>query len=316
MSAVRNLNGVEVGGRPLRIDLADSDPFLEGKTTVRGELLDMSETRAQWREREREREHERRMASLQHLDDPKGFLATIPQGIPLPPGTKAEDLISSSLANMPPGQVMDVLAQMKAFVISHPEHARALLQGHPQLGYALFQALVLNNIVDPSVVERMRGATTQATAAPVASVAPPMPMGRPAYQPPPVQHPGPPPAFNPAMNMPPGPIPHHPTPPVPSAPSMYPPPAHMQPQAPHIPGQSPYYRPPPPAAPAAIPPPVQVPTPQPQAPPVSAPAWDSAQHNLLLQVLQLTQEQINTLPPAEREQINNLVCIAHLDPVN
>ena len=113
MAAVRNLNGVEVGGRPLRIDLADSDPFLEGKTTVRGELLDMSETRAQWREREREREHERRMASLQHLDDPKGFLATVPQGIPLPPGTKAEDLISSSLANMPPGQVMDVLAQMK-----------------------------------------------------------------------------------------------------------------------------------------------------------------------------------------------------------
>ena len=40
MSAVRNLNGQEIGGRPLRIDLADSDPFLEGKTTVRGELLD------------------------------------------------------------------------------------------------------------------------------------------------------------------------------------------------------------------------------------------------------------------------------------
>jgi len=40
LSAVRNLNGTDVGGRPLRIDLADSDPFLEGKTTVRGELMD------------------------------------------------------------------------------------------------------------------------------------------------------------------------------------------------------------------------------------------------------------------------------------
>jgi hypothetical protein len=39
-SAVRNLNNTDVGGCPLRIDLADSDPFLEGKTTVRGELLD------------------------------------------------------------------------------------------------------------------------------------------------------------------------------------------------------------------------------------------------------------------------------------
>ena len=53
-SAVRNLNNTDVGGRPLRIDLADSDPFLEGKTTVRGELLDSgfpgpSEPRSQWR---------------------------------------------------------------------------------------------------------------------------------------------------------------------------------------------------------------------------------------------------------------------------
>lgn len=37
---MRNLHGVDVGGRPLRIDLADSDPFLEGKTTVRGEIVD------------------------------------------------------------------------------------------------------------------------------------------------------------------------------------------------------------------------------------------------------------------------------------
>jgi cleavage stimulation factor subunit 2 len=40
MSAVRNLHNTDVGGRPLRIDLADSDPFLEGKTTVRGEIVD------------------------------------------------------------------------------------------------------------------------------------------------------------------------------------------------------------------------------------------------------------------------------------
>ena len=43
-SAVRSLNGQEIGGRPLRIDLADSDPFLEGKTTTRGEIIDGGET--------------------------------------------------------------------------------------------------------------------------------------------------------------------------------------------------------------------------------------------------------------------------------
>jgi len=30
---------MDIGGRPLRIGLADSDPFLDGKTTVRGERL-------------------------------------------------------------------------------------------------------------------------------------------------------------------------------------------------------------------------------------------------------------------------------------
>lgn len=103
MSAVRNLNGQEIGGRPLRIDLADSDPFLEGKTTVRGELIDGGETRAQWRERQHERDRH----------DPNAFLSQLPQGVPLPPGTSAMDHISNFLATTPPNQILEVLAQMK-----------------------------------------------------------------------------------------------------------------------------------------------------------------------------------------------------------
>ncbi|EPQ51913.1 hypothetical protein GLOTRDRAFT_5423, partial [Gloeophyllum trabeum ATCC 11539] len=113
MSAVRNLNNIDVGGRPLRIDLADSDPFLEGKTTVR---------------------------------DPNAFLAAIPPGVPVPPGKTPPDVISQVLAEMPPSQVIEVLAQMKAFVITHPEQARKLLMAHPQLGYALFQAMIMHKI--------------------------------------------------------------------------------------------------------------------------------------------------------------------------
>lgn len=41
---------------------------------------------------------------------------------------------------------------LQAFVITHPEQARALLVAHPQLGYALFQALLLHKIVDPAVL--------------------------------------------------------------------------------------------------------------------------------------------------------------------
>jgi cleavage stimulation factor subunit 2 len=108
LSAVRNLNNVDVGGRPLRIDLADSDPFLEGKTTVRGELIDGGETRAQWREREnakRDREPDGKERA--------SFLRNLPQGVPVPPGTSSLDMISQTLATMNPTQLVEVLAQFK-----------------------------------------------------------------------------------------------------------------------------------------------------------------------------------------------------------
>ena len=106
LSAVRNLNNVDVGGRPLRIDLADSDPFLEGKTTVRGELMDEGflgpfEPRSQWR--------------LQggQSNDPDAFLSNIPPGIQVPPGLSSLDSISQTLASIAPNRSMEVLAQMK-----------------------------------------------------------------------------------------------------------------------------------------------------------------------------------------------------------
>lgn len=121
LSAVRNLNNVDVGGRPLRIDLADSDPFLEGKTTVRGELIDGGETRAQWREREnakRERDREReRDKELDGAKDKSSFLRNLPQGVPVPLGASALDMISQTLATMNPTQLVEVLAQFK---VRHP----------------------------------------------------------------------------------------------------------------------------------------------------------------------------------------------------
>lgn len=40
-------------------------------------------------------------------------------------------------------------------MITHPDQARLLLVKHPQLSYALFQALLLNKIVDSAILERM-----------------------------------------------------------------------------------------------------------------------------------------------------------------
>ncbi|KZT00184.1 uncharacterized protein LAESUDRAFT_764831 [Laetiporus sulphureus 93-53] len=284
LSAVRNLNGQELGGRPLRIDLADSDPFLEGKTTIRGELIDGGETRAQWRERHQERGKS---------NDPNAFLANLPPGVPVSPNSTALDTISQMLATTNPTQILEVLAQMKAFVITHPEQARTLLVAHPQLGYALFQALLLNNIVDPAILKRMLQATSASV--PTQPQVPPQ-APAPYAQPLPMQ---PQQVFPPSMAMPHTPV-HHPTPPIPAQAPMYPPAAaHMQ-QVP-----SPYYRPPPPAQPQPVAQAVPQPVPQPAAQ-TAVPAFDPAQRDMLMQVLSLTEAQINSLPPTEREQIQQL----------
>lgn len=86
----------------MRIDLADSDPFLEGKTTVRGELLDGHDSR---------RDDSR---------DPKAFLTELPPGVPVPPGSTSMNFITETLAKMDSASVIEVLAQMKVRRYSRP----------------------------------------------------------------------------------------------------------------------------------------------------------------------------------------------------
>ncbi|KAF9476034.1 hypothetical protein BDN70DRAFT_914686 [Pholiota conissans] len=304
LSAVRNLNNVDVGGRPLRIDLADSDPFLEGKTTVRGELMDggfpgPSESRSQWR------------GGRGASNDPDAFLNNLPPGKQMLKGMNSLDSISRTLADMPPNQLMEVLAQMKAFVITHPDQARTLLIKHPQLAYALFQALLLNKIVDSVILDRMLATSRGGAAPPVAPQAPnrptPMPMGGmapPAHMPhmAPAHYPPQMPPFPPQQAL------HHPQPmqapppmAAPPAPAMY---AHPPPQQ-MPPAQQGYYRPPPPPATAVQPPTAPKAA---LAPPAAAPAPEisEAQRTMLMQVLSLTPEQIEALADTEKAAIMQL----------
>lgn len=47
-------------------------------------------------------------------NEPNPLLAGLPPGIQIAKGASALDYISQTLANMQPGQLMEVLAQMKA----------------------------------------------------------------------------------------------------------------------------------------------------------------------------------------------------------
>jgi cleavage stimulation factor subunit 2 len=58
------------------------------------------------------------------------------------------------LPTFPPNRTLIVIVVLRqAFVITHPDQARSLLVAHPQLAYALFQALLLNKIVDPAILQ-------------------------------------------------------------------------------------------------------------------------------------------------------------------
>ena len=121
MSAVRNLNGTDVGGRPLRIDLVDSNLFLKGKTTMCGELIDSCGPGNKWFHEKDYREDRRQGSS----SSGPAFLSNLPPGVQIPPGSTALDTISQSLASMEPSQLLEVLAQMKVCTKRTPHSPRA-----------------------------------------------------------------------------------------------------------------------------------------------------------------------------------------------
>ncbi|WFD42465.1 hypothetical protein MPSI1_001110 [Malassezia psittaci] len=152
-SAVRNLNEVEVGGRALRLDFADMDPMAENNK---------DSSRAQ-------------------------SMAPFPGGAPLPPGISSTDAITHTIASLPPHQLMDILTQMKSLTNTSPEQARAVLQSNPQLAYAVFHAMLMMNVVDPVVVQRVLGESgamhaPPAAPAPAASAPPIQPTAAPKME--------------------------------------------------------------------------------------------------------------------------------------
>lgn len=95
-------------------------------------------------------------------------LPPLPPGKELPPGVTATDAISRTLNTLPPSQLLDILAQMKTFVANDAAGATELLTQAPQLGYAVFQALLLMGLVSPEAISSVLD-TSAAPPPPVAS---------------------------------------------------------------------------------------------------------------------------------------------------
>ncbi|KAF2360869.1 RNA recognition motif domain [Trinorchestia longiramus] len=104
LSAMRNLNGFEIGGRSLRVDNACTE-----KSRMEMQSLMM------------------------------GPVVESPYGPDVEPN-QAPEAISNAVASLPPEQMFELMRQMQVCVRSNRTEARTMLLNNPQLAYALLQA--------------------------------------------------------------------------------------------------------------------------------------------------------------------------------
>ncbi|XP_063374417.1 cleavage stimulation factor subunit 2 tau variant [Cydia amplana] len=119
LSAMRNLNGYEIGGRSLRVDNACTEKSrMEMQALMQGP----------------------------QVENPYGE-AVEPE--------KAPEAISKAVATLPPEQMFELMKQMKNCIQNNPSEARNMLLQNPQFAYALLQAQVIMRIVDPATAVSM-----------------------------------------------------------------------------------------------------------------------------------------------------------------
>ncbi|KAK4539314.1 hypothetical protein LTR36_000807 [Oleoguttula mirabilis] len=295
-SAVRNLNEHDIMGRTLRVDYSNDNGGGKGN--------------------QRDQQHGGdgdngggRAPPPAHFSAPPQMnggpppadpsaLPPLPPGVDLPAGVTAPDAISKTLATVPPPQLLEILSQMKNLTNANPAQAAALLAQAPQLGYAIFQALLLLGLVDTSVLGSLIAQSAQAPPPQLQQQQqqPPMPMSMPmpGYQ----QQPPPPQAqYAPQQQQ----LPYGQPPP----PSSMPPQQQQQQYMQQPPAQQAHYAPTPPVQQQSAyqPPPPQQQQQQQQQAPAMQMAADPAQAALIQQVLAMSREQIMGLEEGPRGQI-------------
>ncbi|KAF1983493.1 hypothetical protein K402DRAFT_382583 [Aulographum hederae CBS 113979] len=155
-SAVRNLNDTEMMGRKLRVDWSNDGstqdsapagyrPNMNGGPEVGG-IMGMGAVGQP-------------QAPLN--ETPASLLPPLPAGVDLPPNLSSPNKISETLKTLPPTQLLDILSQMQGLVRDNPQQATLLLHQAPQIAYAVFQALMLLDLVDARAVSGLIDPSSQ-----------------------------------------------------------------------------------------------------------------------------------------------------------
>lgn len=203
-------------------------------------------------------------------------------GPPVDP-RRAPEVISQAVASLPPEQMFELMKQLKQCVQNNPSQARQMLLHNPQLAYALLQAQVVMRIVEPQVALALLYRQDSSQVAPLQAPSAGPPVNVPAAAPF-VQRPVMPNMIPPALPQQ-NPQPTNPTP------LMYPPPLQQQHQHP-FPGNA--------NQPSNAIPNIET---SPLSTHGFRPDVNPERNNLLMQVVQLSDEQIASLPLDQRQSI-------------
>ncbi|KAI8811188.1 hypothetical protein BJ742DRAFT_154399 [Cladochytrium replicatum] len=130
-SAVRNLNNYDVEGRPLRVDFSESEKDDEPRHGSGGG----------------------RGPPPAPLEEKVSYSSSA--SAPAASGPPSADIIKQILGALSAPQLLEVLASMKMLSQTNPEQCRLLLIQNPQLTYAIFQALLLMNVVEANLMQRV-----------------------------------------------------------------------------------------------------------------------------------------------------------------
>ncbi|BFZ56947.1 hypothetical protein PYCC9005_003997 [Savitreella phatthalungensis] len=165
-SALRNLDGYEISGRALRVS-SDGDGSGRGNRAsatpqpqsfpsmpmppamVTQPPLQSGGPPPPWAEYSRFKPSAS-PAPPAAVPPPEQLPFTAP-----PPGVSPQDAISNTLSSIPPTQLLDVIKQLRQVALSNPEQLESLLRQSPPLTYAILQALLLMNLIDASVVQKV-----------------------------------------------------------------------------------------------------------------------------------------------------------------
>ncbi|EME30781.1 Cleavage stimulation factor subunit 2 [Galdieria sulphuraria] len=128
LSAIRNLNGTELNGRTLRVDLADSDKRELGQSAANMETGNNNPSTAS-----------NMKAGALNTSGGTGNI----QGL-------SNLGAKGSLEQLSCQQIHEIMLQMKALAQQNPEQVRQLLLANPQLTYALLQGQIMLGLAPPT----------------------------------------------------------------------------------------------------------------------------------------------------------------------